>query len=86
VIFFLQKLIAFSGYNSAHEYCLGVQCVVFAKGYILYNLFPGWTVHADIRLDIHLDIRLDIRKITDVRVELYFQPRISAVNFALWYS
>jgi len=43
---------------------------------------PGWTV----RVDIRLDIRLDIRKITDVRVELSVQPRISVVNFALWYS
>jgi len=35
---------------------------------------PGRTVRAD--------IRLDIRNITDVRVELSVQPRISAVNCA----
>ena len=45
---------------------------------------PGWTVRADIRLDIHLDTRLDIRKITDVRVELSVQPRMSTVKYALW--
>jgi len=39
---------------------------------------PGWTIHAD--------IRFDIRKITHVRVELSVQPRISIVNFALWYA
>jgi len=32
------------------------------------------------------DIRLDIRKITDVRVKIFVQPRISTVNFALLYS
>ena len=41
--------------------------------------YPGRTVRADIRLDI----RLDIRKITDVRVELSVQPRISTVKSAL---
>jgi len=49
-----------------------------------YN--PGCTVHADICLCIHLDIRLDFRKITDVRVELFIQPRIPTVNVALGYS
>jgi len=48
----------------------------------LNQICPGWAVHADIRLHIHLDIRLDIGKITDVRVELSVQPRISTVNFA----
>ena len=36
--------------------------------------YPGRTVRAD--------IRMDIRKITDVRVELSVQPRISVVNRA----
>jgi len=40
-----------------------------------YINFPGWTVRAD--------IHLDIRKITDVRVELSEQLRVSTVNFAL---
>ena len=65
-----------------------------------FSISPGSTVRADIRLDIHLDIRLDIHldirldihldirlyicKITDVRVELSVQPRISTVKSALW--
>ena len=35
---------------------------------------------------VRADIRLDIRKITDVRVELSVQPRISTVKSALWNS
>jgi len=38
------------------------------------NDCPGRTVRAD--------VRLDIRKITDDRVELFVQPRISVVNRA----
>ena len=43
---------------------------------------PGRTVRADIRLDVRAYIRLSA-KITDVRVELSMQPRISIINFTL---
>ena len=45
-----------------------------STNHVFISLIPGRTVRAD--------VRLDIRKITDVRIELSVQPRISVIDRA----
>jgi len=61
------------GVSPSRDYALKItkKSAIFCT----YPRTPGRTIRAD--------IRLDIRKITDVRVELSVQPRISTVKSAL---